>query len=298
MASSRTIFTWEMNSNIKKKKSIDATVFRGGKNIILWSRWLREASHSQISGGKEEQMWKEWTEISRFLKDDLVSQLFSPPDLFIYLWLLPLGPPLLPADFLQSPWQESRSTAAQGLHRPGFSRCGARVLGSWPGCCRRARYRGSAFGCVFWLPYLSRCCSHRLSLPGGAVSWRRVVPSVSTVQFGSLPAGFQREGLWGGIAWEQPGEDAGKSAPGPAGRRLLTGRAGAKFRAAEARGDPRGRNKSRRGAWREAVPLDGSRTPCPCHSDPLPEFLREDHLQHFIECDWLVRSNERGNLKK
>ena len=178
------------------------------------------------------------------------------------------------------------------------TRCGARVLGSWPGCCRRARYRGSAFGCVFWLPYLSRCCSHRLSLPGGAVSWRRVVPSVSTVQFGSLPAGFQREGLWGGIAWEQPGGDAGKSAPGPAGRRLLTGRAGAKFRAAEARGDPRGRNKSRRGAWREAVPLDGSRTPCPCHSDPLPEFLREDHLQHFIECDWLVRSNERGNLKK
>lgn len=46
-----------MNSNIKK--SIDATVFRGGKKIILWSRWLREASHNQISGGKEEQMWKE-----------------------------------------------------------------------------------------------------------------------------------------------------------------------------------------------------------------------------------------------
>lgn len=61
-------------------------MFRGGKNIILWSRWLREASHSQISGGKEEQMWKEWTEISRFLKDDLVSQLFFPPR-FIYLFV-------------------------------------------------------------------------------------------------------------------------------------------------------------------------------------------------------------------
>lgn len=55
--------------------------------------------------------------------------------------------------------------------------------------------------------------------------------------------------------------------------------------------------RSRKAAEELAVPPDVSRTPCPCKSDQLMEFLRENNLQHFMECDWLVRSNERGNLK-
>ena len=86
---------------------------------------------------------------------------------------------------------------------------------------------------------------------------------------------------------------------------LLTRRAGAKFGAAEALGDSRraeeikerSLERSRKAADELAVPLDISRTPCPCKSDQLMEFLRENNLQHFMECDWLVRSNERGNLK-
>lgn len=55
--------------------------------------------------------------------------------------------------------------------------------------------------------------------------------------------------------------------------------------------------RSRKAAEELAVPPDVSRTPCPCKSDQLMEFLRENNLQHFMECDWLMRSNERGNLK-
>lgn len=183
-----------------------------------------------------------------------------------------------------------------------------RVLGTWPSAvaARRLSICGAAFWSVFWPPCLSRACSHPTFSP-----WRRCVLAQSRSHqppessFGSLPAGFQREGLWERIVWEQHGSDDEKSAPG--GQPEECSWPEEQVQSSELQKHlaiPRERKKSRRGAWREeagratdelAVPLDISRTPCPCKSDQLMEFLRENNLQHFMECDWLVRSNERGN---
>lgn len=305
MAGSRTIFTWEMNSIIKK--SIDATVFRGKKN----NNPLAKVSERSLSGGKEEKMWKEWTGISRYLKDDLVSQLFFFFFFrFIYLFISAcflLGLCCCPQTFSSCHKQEWLFIAAHAFIALA-SLAAERVLGTWPSAvaARRLSICGAAFWSVFWPPCLSRACSHPTFSP-----WRRCVLAQSRSHqppessFGSLPAGFQREGLWERIVWEQHGSDDEKSAPG--GQPEECSWPEEQVQSSELQKHlaiPRERKKSRRGAWREeagratdelAVPLDISRTPCPCKSDQLMEFLRENNLQHFMECDWLVRSNERGN---
>ena len=78
-------------------------------------------------------------------------------------------------------------------------------------------------------------------------------PPASRVQFGSLPAGFQREGLWERIVWEQHGSDDEKSAPG--GQPGECSWPEEQVQSSELRkrlAIPGERKKSRRGAWREA----------------------------------------------
>lgn len=160
-----------------------------------------------------------------------------------------------------------------------------RVLGTWPSAvaARRLSICGAAFWSVFWPPCLSRACSHPTFSP-----WRRCVLAQSRSHqppessFGSLPAGFQREGLWERIVWEQHGSDDEKSAPG--GQPEECSWPEEQVQSSELQKHlaiPRERKKSRRGAWREeagratdelAVPLDISRTPVPVSQISLWNF--------------------------